>query len=77
MLFVFIGTCGPSVIKMYRDKKISFDLVNEPSMREDMNDQHSKRSTVPGDYIEKWQKRQRKPYEKKIKITSSLPMEMM
>jgi endoglucanase len=26
-------------------KKISFDLVNEPSMREDMNDQHSKRST--------------------------------
>ena len=29
-------------------EKISFDLVNEPSMREDMNDQHSKRSTVPG-----------------------------
>ena len=28
--------------------KISFDLVNEPSMREDMNDQHSKRSAVPG-----------------------------
>jgi aryl-phospho-beta-D-glucosidase BglC (GH1 family) len=28
--------------------KISFDLVNEPSMREDMNDQHSRRSTVPG-----------------------------
>lgn len=28
--------------------KISFDLVNEPSMREDMNDQHSKRSSVPG-----------------------------
>lgn len=30
-------------------EKISFDLVNEPSMREDMNDQHSKRSEVPGD----------------------------
>ena len=29
--------------------KISFDLVNEPSMREDMNDQHSKSSAVPGD----------------------------
>ncbi len=28
--------------------KISFDLVNEPSMREDMNDQHAKRSAVPG-----------------------------
>ncbi|MGK7394740.1 MAG: glycoside hydrolase family 5 protein [Candidatus Cyclobacteriaceae bacterium M3_2C_046] len=28
--------------------KLSFDLLNEPSMREDMNDQHSKRSTVPG-----------------------------
>ncbi|HWA28829.1 MAG TPA: cellulase family glycosylhydrolase [Lacunisphaera sp.] len=29
-------------------QRISFDLVNEPSMREDMNDQHSARSTVPG-----------------------------
>lgn len=29
-------------------KKISFDLLNEPSLREDMNDQHSKRSAVPG-----------------------------
>lgn len=28
---------------------ISFDLVNEPSMREDMNDQHSLRGPVPGD----------------------------
>jgi endoglucanase len=34
-------------------KKISFDLVNEPSMREDMNDQHSKRSTVPGEVYRK------------------------
>lgn len=29
-------------------EKISFDLLNEPSMRADMNDQHSKHSTVPG-----------------------------
>ena len=29
-------------------EKISFDLVNEPSIHEDMNDQHSKRSEVPG-----------------------------
>jgi aryl-phospho-beta-D-glucosidase BglC (GH1 family) len=29
--------------------RISFDLVNEPSLREDMNDQHSKHSAVPGD----------------------------
>jgi len=33
--------------------KMSFDLLNEPSMREDMNDQHSKRSTVPGDIYRK------------------------
>jgi aryl-phospho-beta-D-glucosidase BglC (GH1 family) len=33
--------------------KISFDLLNEPSMREDMNDQHSKRSAVPGDIYRK------------------------
>lgn len=29
-------------------KKISFDLLNEPCVREDMNDQHSARSAVPG-----------------------------
>jgi len=34
-------------------KKISFDLVNEPSMREDMNDQHSARSSVPGELYRK------------------------
>ena len=34
-------------------KKISFDLLNEPSMREDMNDQHSKRSAVPGESYRK------------------------
>lgn len=35
------------------NKLISFDLVNEPSMREDMNDQHSARSPVPGDVYRK------------------------
>lgn len=34
-------------------EKISFDLVNEPSMRADMNDQHSLRSSVPGDAYRK------------------------
>jgi len=34
-------------------KKISFDLVNEPSMREDMNDQHSKSGPVPGEIYRK------------------------
>src|SRR5688572_26115350 len=40
----------------YKDmspKKISFDLLNEPSLREDMNDQHSKRSAVPGELYRK------------------------
>lgn len=40
----------------YRDvssKRISFDLVNEPSMRDDMNDQHSPSRAVPGDVYRK------------------------
>jgi endoglucanase len=42
--------------KIYKNTspdKISFDLVNEPSMREDMNDQHSKSGPVPGDLYRK------------------------
>src|SRR6187431_2474011 len=39
--------------KNISSKKISFDLVNEPSMREDMNDQHSRRGPVPGDIYRK------------------------
>jgi endoglucanase len=37
--------------KLYKNvsfKKISFDLLNEPCMREDMNDQHSRSSPIPG-----------------------------
>jgi len=33
--------------------KISFDLVNEPCTREDMNDQFSKRGAIPGDLYRK------------------------
>jgi len=29
--------------------KISFDLLNEPSMRSDLNDQHSKSNAIPGE----------------------------
>lgn len=42
--------------KKYRSvssQKISFDLLNEPSMREDMNDQLSRSSAVPGDLYRK------------------------
>ena len=42
--------------KLYKStspQKISFDLLNEPAMREDMNDQHSKSSPVPGDIYRK------------------------
>lgn len=34
--------------KSVSPKKISFDLLNEPCMREDMNDQHTRTSAVPG-----------------------------
>ncbi len=34
--------------KHISSKKISFDLLNEPAMREDMNNQHSPVSTIPG-----------------------------
>ncbi|TDB68063.1 glycoside hydrolase family 5 protein [Arundinibacter roseus] len=33
--------------------KISFDLLNEPCTREDMNDQHSKRGPIPGELYRK------------------------
>jgi endoglucanase len=42
--------------KRYKDTsadKISFDLLNEPSMRDDMNDQHSPSRAVPGDVYAK------------------------
>lgn len=39
--------------KNVSNKKISFDLLNEPCAREDMNDQHSKRGPVPGESYRK------------------------
>lgn len=39
--------------KNVSSKKISFDLVNEPSMRADMNDQFSARTTIPGEVYRK------------------------
>lgn len=39
--------------KNVSSKKISFDLVNEPAMREDMNDQHSKSGPIPGEIYRK------------------------
>ena len=35
-------------LKNISHKDLSFDLVNEPTMREDMNDQFGSRTTVPG-----------------------------
>jgi len=39
--------------KNVSSKKISFDLLNEPSMIDDMNDQHSKKGPVPGEVYRK------------------------
>lgn len=39
--------------KNVSNKKISFDLLNEPSMIEDMNDQHSAKTAVPGESYRK------------------------
>src|SRR6478752_4297071 len=47
--FYFHWNMWAKRFKTISREKISFDLVNEPSMREDMNDQHSKSSPVPGD----------------------------
>lgn len=47
--FYFHWAMWAKRFKNVSSKKISFDLLNEPSMREDMNDQHSLRSAVPGD----------------------------
>lgn len=51
--FYFHWAMWAKRFKNVSSKKISFDLLNEPSMREDMNDQHSLRSAVPGDIYRK------------------------
>jgi endoglucanase len=47
--FCFHWSMWAKKYKNVSRKKISFDLVNEPAMRENMNDQHSKITTLPGD----------------------------
>lgn len=39
--------------KNISNKLVSFDLVNEPSMRQDMNDQHSPSGPLPGEVYRK------------------------
>lgn len=51
--FYFHWSLWAKTYKNVSSKKISFDLLNEPCMREDMNDQYSKRSAVPGDVYRK------------------------
>ena len=51
--FYFHWTMWAERYKNLSRDLISFDLVNEPSQREDMNDQHSRRSPVPGDLYRK------------------------
>jgi len=51
--FVYHWGMWAKVFKNVSSEKISFDLVNEPSLREDMNDQHSKSSTIPGELYRK------------------------
>jgi len=46
--FTFHWNLWAKKFKNTSRKKISFDLLNEPCMREDMNDQHSARTAVPG-----------------------------
>jgi aryl-phospho-beta-D-glucosidase BglC (GH1 family) len=51
--FLFHWEMWAKTFKGVSPQKISFDLVNEPSMREDMNDQHSARTTIPGQVYRK------------------------
>ncbi len=51
--FYFHWSMWAKRYKNTSNKLVSFDLVNEPSMREDMNDQHSPRGPVPGDVYRK------------------------
>jgi endoglucanase len=51
--FYFHWSMWAQRYKSTSNKLISFDLVNEPSMREDMNDQHSAHGPVPGDVYRK------------------------
>lgn len=47
--FYFHWNMWAKKFKNVSSRLISFDLVNEPAMREDMNNQHSKSGPVPGE----------------------------
>jgi endoglucanase len=51
--FCFHWEMWANRFKNYSREKISFDLVNEPAMRNDPNDQHSPLVPVPGEYYRK------------------------
>ncbi|MDA3929998.1 MAG: cellulase family glycosylhydrolase [Prolixibacteraceae bacterium] len=51
--FLYHWEMWAKVFENVSSEKISFDLVNEPSMREDMNDQHGERTTIPGEIYRK------------------------
>ena len=51
--FYFHWSMWAKRYKNTSSKLVSFDLVNEPSMRDDMNDQHSAGGPVPGDVYRK------------------------
>ena len=51
--FYFHWNLWAKRFKNVSSQKISFDLLNEPAMREDMNDQHSKSTAIPGDLYRK------------------------
>ena len=51
--FYFHWTMWAKRYKNISSQKISFDLLNEPCMREDMNDQHAAHTPVPGDVYRK------------------------
>ena len=47
--FVYHWKFWAKRFKHISSEKLSFDLLNEPCVREDMNDQHSKRGPIPGE----------------------------
>lgn len=51
--FLFHWEMWSKTFKGFSSEMVSFDLVNEPSMRLDMNDQHGERTTIPGEIYRK------------------------
>jgi endoglucanase len=51
--FYFHWSLWAKRYKNVSSKKISFDLLNEPCLKDDMNDQHARSGPVPGDIYRK------------------------